>query len=109
MHISRISTMNFYGTRAVTAENAAKMTNKHSEKFKKFIDECLTQKDSFVNYNESSYSVPTGEFPIQHMSAKKHPFTPYDNVVPNKYIRTINAAKPEEEIVDFVSESSIIR
>ena len=109
MHISRISAMNFYGARAAMVKDAAKKTDKQSEKFMGFIDECLKPNDSFINYNESSYSVPTGEFPMQHMSAKKQPFTPYDKVVPNEYIRTINAAKPEEEVVDFVSESSIIR
>ena len=105
MHISAISTMNFCASKATMVRSTVKKADKEADKL---IKETLESKSSFVNYNESSYSVPTGEFPKDHMVAKRYAFSPEDNLISNEYIKITKKAPKEEEVVDFVSDGSIL-
>ena len=103
MQISRISTMNFYGKSATLAKDAAKKTEQ-------FINEALKPKDNFVNFNQSSYSIPSGDFPSVQKIIKRHPFSPEDSVITNEYIHVKgNLSEPKEEVIDFVSDGAILK
>ena len=103
MHIARISTMNFYGVNNAVVKDAAKMAEKKA-------GELLKPAEDFVNYTQSSYSVPTGDFPSKQLIVKRYPFSPEDNVISNEYIKgkKEEAKKAEEEVVEFISESSMM-
>ena len=98
MHISRISTINFNGIAAKAIKKAAKSA-----------DEKLVEKtkDDFVNYNQSSYSVPTGFFPTKKQNVESYSFMPEDSVISNEYLKEKQASKQAEDIIDYVSESTI--
>ena len=104
MHIARISTMNFYGTKTTIVKDATKNANKKADQL---LEKTFKPADDFVNYEQSAYSVPTGEFPAKQ-KIKRYPFNPEDNVITKEYFK-IKENKPEkEEVVDFVSDGSIL-
>ena len=102
MNISRISIINFNGVASKAMKKAVKSADE------KLVEEASKQKEDFVNYNQSSYSVPTGVFPEQTKVVKRYPFAPEDNIIADKYLKEQEALKPVEEKIDFVSESSIM-
>ena len=104
MHISRISTINFSANNTAIIKNTAKKADKEAADF---IKECLEPANGRVDYNLSAYSIPTGEMPLEHLKTKRHPFTPDDNVIANKYLEAKKISEPAEEAVDYVSESRI--
>lgn len=103
MNISRISIINFNGVASKAMKKAVKSADE------KLTEEVSKQKEDFVNYNQSSYSVPTGVFPKKRNVVQRYPFTPEDNVITKADLIKDNVAlKSAEEKVDFVSESSIM-
>ena len=105
MNIARISSMNFNGAKAAMVKDAAKNANKKADQL---LEEVLKPAEDFVNYGQSSYSVPTGDFPKVKMEIKRYPFSPDDNVIANEYLKTAEEAKKAEEVADFVSDGSIL-
>ena len=103
MNISRISIINFNGVASKAMKKAVKSADE------KLVEEASKQKEDFVNYNQSSYSVPTGVFPKKMNVAQRYPFMPEDSVIIKAdLIKENEVVKPIEEKVDFVSESSIM-
>ena len=106
MHITQLSTMNFYGRKSTMVKDTVKKLDKEA----KFIEEVLRPSDDFVNYAQSAYSVPTGEFPADKIKTQRHPFCSDGNIVANYYLKVKDTIpKTVENKTDFVSESSIIR
>ena len=106
MHISAISTMNFYGQKTAV-KNTARTMGKDVEKF---INEALKPKDDFVNFNQSAYSIPTGEYPYTNNALRRHPYSPEDSVISNEYIKIKETLPAKvEEAIDFVSDGAILK
>ena len=101
MHISKISNINFNGN----TSRIIKKTTQDADM--KFIEEVLKPKDEFVNYNQSSYSVPTGFLPSKKQPVERYPFVPEDSIITKGYVKEKQAAKQTEEVIDYVSESTI--
>ena len=99
MQTLKISNIHFYGNGAVLIKDAVKKSDKK-------IENLIKPADDFVNFNQSSYSVPTGENALEKIKAQQ--FKPDSEFVAKEYFKNYEIPKPTEDKVSYISESTIL-